>query len=150
MDVLPILAKNDGSDRTYCTLEGNKLSLWNGKDGLQNCEFLHAMISGGDFQGYITEVLQRNSMVCLVLVPRSVCFELPCPDGHFEELDEPPINPGEYSKSLMCQFFHNPEDVTVIITDDERTLAEKLKVAADLGVPYCAVPERLIEKMKTP
>ena len=152
MRVLPILSSTERSDCAYCTVDDNKITIWNCPEFPENTVILESMISGGSFREYLADSAAKFESVCLYLQPRAVRFLLPCTDGCGDELSCASLRalPSIFSEELMCNYIFSKHDLSVILLDDESTLKQKFETAEQCGVPFLIAASGLLEKIKTP
>ena len=152
MRVLPILTAGMQVRTPFCTVDEACVTIWNCAEFPSGAVILESMISGGSFYEYLEHAIKTYDAPCLYLQPRIVRFPLPCHDGCGEDLPCAPSDADNavFSNELMCKYIFCKNGPSVILIDDEDTLAHKYRAAMELGLHYFIAPQKLLEKIKTP
>ena len=114
---------------------------------------LDSFLSGGSFREYLADSMERyQGRICLYLRAQAYRFPLPCPDGRGQPI---PITEQEhgfqYSEALCCLWRISLQpDPVVELSDSERSLREKYRIAQALGVPLLIAAERTLDIVKAP
>ena len=113
---------------------------------------LDSFVSGGTFREYLEESMAKfQGRICLYLYPQAYRFSLPCPDGRGEAIDLQAGDGLRYSEALCCLWRVTlfPE-VCMELSDCERSLREKYRLAEMLGVPLLVAEPKTLDIVKAP